>query len=183
MARVSRKPAVREQGTCMIRKPERVYYAAVYARLSVEDNNRAGDRESITMQRYMLEKYVEAQTDMRLFMLQNSHRFIPTVVFKHRSGNDNLWFQQPNCKRRHIHVCNPDLHIIQRNLFHPGNQLPEAQPLSEYTDSSYKDARHINAVSPQAGHGSMRYPSCYYRHCLIFIKQLQLSKERDEQEG
>ena len=66
MARVSRKPAVREQGTCMIRKPERVYYAAVYARLSVEDNNRAGDRESITMQRYMLEKYVEAQTDMRL---------------------------------------------------------------------------------------------------------------------
>ena len=66
MARVSRKAAVMEQEAGIISKPERVYSTAVYARLSVEDNNRAGDRESITMQRYMLEKYVEAQADMRL---------------------------------------------------------------------------------------------------------------------
>ncbi len=97
--------------------------------------------------------------------------------------NDNLWFQQPNCKRRHIHVCNPDLYIIRKTLFHSANRLPEAQPLSEYTDSDYKDTRHINIVSPQAGHGSMRDPSCYSHHNLILIKQLQLSKERDEQEG
>ena len=32
----------------------------------MEDNNRTGDRESITMQRYMLEKYVDSQADMRL---------------------------------------------------------------------------------------------------------------------
>lgn len=61
MARVSRKAAVMEQEAGIISKPERVYSTAVYARLSVEDNNRAGDRESITMQRYMLEKYVEAR--------------------------------------------------------------------------------------------------------------------------
>ena len=66
MARVSRKAAVMEQEARIASKPERVYSTAVYARLSVEDNNRAGDRESITMQRYMLEKYVEAQADMRL---------------------------------------------------------------------------------------------------------------------
>ena len=66
MARVSRKAAQAGQGAQEPFQPERVYHAAVYARLSVEDNNRAGDRESITMQKYMLEKYVEVQEDMRL---------------------------------------------------------------------------------------------------------------------
>ncbi len=67
MARMSRKAAVMEQEVRITTKPERVYSTAVYARLSVEDNNRAGDRESITMQRYMLEKYVDTQADMRLY--------------------------------------------------------------------------------------------------------------------
>ncbi|RKJ04520.1 recombinase [bacterium D16-54] len=66
MARVSRKAAQAGQGAQEPFQPERVYHAAVYARLSVEDNNRAGDRESIAMQKYMLEKYVEVQEDMRL---------------------------------------------------------------------------------------------------------------------
>lgn len=69
MARVSRKAALSKQEiqeTQVSFQPERVYHTAVYARLSVEDNNRAGDRESITMQKYMLEKYVDAQTDMQL---------------------------------------------------------------------------------------------------------------------
>ena len=69
MARVSRKAALAKQETQETQvsfQPERVYHTAVYARLSVEDNNRAGDRESITMQKYMLEKYVDAQADMRL---------------------------------------------------------------------------------------------------------------------
>lgn len=66
MARVSRKAAVMEKEFQTQASPGRVYRTAVYARLSVEDNNRAGDKESITMQRYMLEKYVDAQADMRL---------------------------------------------------------------------------------------------------------------------
>ena len=55
MARVSRKAAIMETEPKAAFLPERVYNTAVYARLSVEDNNRTGDRESITMQRYMLE--------------------------------------------------------------------------------------------------------------------------------
>ncbi len=66
MARVSRKAGLVKQETQVPFQPERVYHAAVYARLSVEDNSRGGDRESITMQKYMLEKYVDAQADMRL---------------------------------------------------------------------------------------------------------------------
>lgn len=66
MARVSRKGIQAGQGAEKPFNLERVYRAAVYARLSVEDNNRTGDRESITMQKYMLEKYVDAQEDMRL---------------------------------------------------------------------------------------------------------------------
>lgn len=66
MARVSRKAAIMETEPKAAFLPERVYNTVVYARLSVEDNNRTGDRESITMQRYMLEKYVDAQADMRL---------------------------------------------------------------------------------------------------------------------
>ena len=66
MARVSRKAAIAEQETPITSTPERIYSTAIYARLSVEDSKRADDRESIALQRYMLEKYVEAQADMRL---------------------------------------------------------------------------------------------------------------------
>lgn len=66
MARVSRKAAAMDTGSRAGFQPERIYNTAVYARLSVEDNNRAGDRESIAMQRYMLEKYVDSQADMRI---------------------------------------------------------------------------------------------------------------------
>jgi len=48
-------------------QPERVYRAATYVRLSVEDNNCAGgNQESIQMQRYICEKYIEGQPDMFL---------------------------------------------------------------------------------------------------------------------
>ena len=67
MARVSRKAALAQTGkSCLAAAPEKVYHAAAYVRLSVEDNGRAGDKESIAMQQYMLEKYIEAQPDMRL---------------------------------------------------------------------------------------------------------------------
>ncbi len=67
MARVSRKAAIMEtEENCLAVIPERVYHAAAYVRLSVEDNRRIDDKESIAMQRYMLEKYIEGQPDMRL---------------------------------------------------------------------------------------------------------------------
>lgn len=67
MARVSRKAAIMQADREPVASsPERIYQTAIYVRLSVEDNNRTGDQESITMQRYMLEKFVSAQEDMRL---------------------------------------------------------------------------------------------------------------------
>lgn len=46
--------------------PERIYNAAAYVRLSVEGNDLERNRESISTQRCMLEKYIEQQPDMRL---------------------------------------------------------------------------------------------------------------------
>ena len=65
MARTSRKAAARETATAAP-LPERIYNAAVYVRLSVEGEDREKNQESIAMQQYMLEKYVDAQPDMRL---------------------------------------------------------------------------------------------------------------------
>ena len=64
MARTSRKAAVIETEPAL---PEKVYHAAIYVRLSVEDNKRTGDGESIAMQQYMLEKYIAQQPDMMLY--------------------------------------------------------------------------------------------------------------------
>ena len=58
MARVSRKAAIsgeREGGL-----------VPAYVRLSVEGADREKNRETISTQRYMLEKYIETQPDMRL---------------------------------------------------------------------------------------------------------------------
>ena len=68
MARVSRKTAVSGNVTLAsaLQAPERVYHTAAYVRLSVEDNKHTGDKESIRMQQYMLEKYITVQPDMQL---------------------------------------------------------------------------------------------------------------------
>lgn len=66
MARTSRKAAVMGAGTAPV-APERVYHAAAYVRLSVEDNRHAGDGDSIAMQQYMLEKYIAGRPDMMLY--------------------------------------------------------------------------------------------------------------------
>ena len=67
MARVSRKAALAQTGNgCLAAAPEKVYNAAAYVRLSVEGEDKERNRESITTQRYMLEKYIEKQPDMRL---------------------------------------------------------------------------------------------------------------------
>ena len=65
MARVSRKAMViKAEETAVL--PERIFHTAIYLRLSVENNHHSREQESINMQRYMLEKYVEAQPDMQL---------------------------------------------------------------------------------------------------------------------
>ncbi len=67
MARVSRKAAIlREEKNCLAAVPEKIYNVAAYVRLSVEGDNLEKNRESISTQRCMLEKYIEKQTDMRL---------------------------------------------------------------------------------------------------------------------
>lgn len=67
MARVSRKAALAQTGnSCLAAVPERIYNAAAYVRLSVEGEDKERNKESITTQRYMLEKYIEKQPDMRL---------------------------------------------------------------------------------------------------------------------
>jgi len=64
MARVSRKAASVKQDVTVC--PEKVYQTAVYVRLSVVGSDLGRNQDSIEMQRYMLEKYVETQPDMRL---------------------------------------------------------------------------------------------------------------------
>ena len=69
MARKSRKtpmPAEDKAVAAFEYKPERIYHTAAYVRLSVEDNRYSKDRESIAVQQYMLEKYIEGQKDMQL---------------------------------------------------------------------------------------------------------------------
>ncbi|MCX4305357.1 MAG: recombinase family protein [Acetatifactor sp.] len=64
MARISRKTASVEQDVTIC--SERAYQTAVYVRLSVVGSDLGQNQDSIEMQRYMLEKYVETQPDMRL---------------------------------------------------------------------------------------------------------------------
>lgn len=65
MARTSRKTAW-TGAAGQPAQPERIYQTAAYVRLSVEDNNRAGDGDSIFMQQHMLERYISMQPDMVL---------------------------------------------------------------------------------------------------------------------
>lgn len=65
MARTSRKAAIMGTEALSV-VPERVYHAAAYVRLSVEDSGHVGDSDSIGMQQYMLEKYITEQPDMAL---------------------------------------------------------------------------------------------------------------------
>lgn len=72
MARVSRKGTVTGSSipatasVILSETPERVYHTAAYVRLSVEDNRRDRNKDSIKMQQYMLEQYIAVQPDMRL---------------------------------------------------------------------------------------------------------------------
>lgn len=67
MARVSRKAAISEEReSSLAASPEKIYNAAAYVRLSVEGADLEKNRETISTQHYMLERYIETQPDMRL---------------------------------------------------------------------------------------------------------------------
>lgn len=99
MARTSRKAAAMEAAASSV-APERVYHAAAYVRLSVEDNKRCGDRESITMQQYMLEKYISGQPDMVLHGIYSDNG---------ESGTD---FERPGFERMMDSVRNREVDCI-----------------------------------------------------------------------
>lgn len=72
MARTSRKNLsnanVQGNGNAAVLiQPERIFHAAAYVRLSVEDNHYSKDCESIEMQQYMVEKFIAEQPDMILY--------------------------------------------------------------------------------------------------------------------
>ena len=72
MARTSRKNIsnanVQGNGSAAVLiQPERIFHAAAYIRLSVEDNHYSKDCESIEMQQYMVEKFIVEQPDMILY--------------------------------------------------------------------------------------------------------------------
>ena len=68
MARKSRASAIAAD-TMPVQQLEKVYSTGIYVRLSVEDNNRKEDSDSIEMQKYMLQKYVNEQPDLRVYSL------------------------------------------------------------------------------------------------------------------
>lgn len=78
MARKSRKAAIIASLMGEVEPivvPERIYNTAIYVRLSVEDNSYGEESDSIEIQQLMLEKYVNDQSDMRLYSIftDNGH--------------------------------------------------------------------------------------------------------------
>lgn len=123
MARTSRKAAAMEAAASSV-APEHVYRAAAYVRLSVEDNKRPGDRESIAMQQYMLEKYIAEQPDMVLQGIYSDNG---------ESGTD---FERPGFERMMDSVRNreadcivvKDLSRFGRNYVETGYYLEKIFP-------------------------------------------------------
>ncbi len=68
MARISRKAIILGQ-TAEMQIQTSMYNVAAYVRLSVEDGSGEKHPESIAMQRYLLEAYIEKQPDMKLYQV------------------------------------------------------------------------------------------------------------------
>lgn len=68
MARKSRTSAIASD-IMPVQQLEKVYSTGIYVRLSVEDNNRKEDGDSIEMQKYMLQKYVNERPDLSVYSL------------------------------------------------------------------------------------------------------------------
>ncbi|MCM1045721.1 MAG: recombinase family protein [Candidatus Gastranaerophilales bacterium] len=124
MARISRKAALAETEDNLVAVSEKVYNTAVYVRLSVEGEDKEKNRESISTQRYMLEKYIEKQPDMRL-----------AAVF-YDNGETGTDFERPGFERmmdevRHRKIdciVVKDLSRFGRNYVETGYYLEKIFP-------------------------------------------------------
>ncbi len=114
MARISRKTAIMG----MAAKPEesrRVYHAAAYVRLSVEDGSCEEQPESIATQQYMLENYIAQQPDMELYQVYCDNG---------KSGTD---FERPDFERMMKDVERQKVNcIVVKDLSRFGRNYVEA---------------------------------------------------------
>ena len=73
MARVSRK----NKAQAILEPIEHVYNTAIYIRLSIEDSG-TNRSETIETQQYMVEQFVNAQQDMKLYSVYKDNGFTGT---------------------------------------------------------------------------------------------------------
>lgn len=73
MARVSRK----NKAQTILEPIEHVYSTAIYIRLSIEDSG-TNSSETIETQQYMVEQFVNAQQDMKLYSIYKDNGFTGT---------------------------------------------------------------------------------------------------------
>jgi DNA invertase Pin-like site-specific DNA recombinase len=128
MARKSRQNAIAAslngEVTESVASPERIYYTAIYVRLSVEDNSYGAESESIQIQQLMLERFVNEQADMRLCQIFCDNGF---------SGTD---FERPDFEKMmdeamagHIDcIVVKDLSRFGRNYVEAGYYIEKTFP-------------------------------------------------------
>ncbi len=104
--------------------PEQIYSAGIYVRLSVEDNNRKEDSESIEVQKYMLQKYVDAQPDLKIFSVYCDNGRTGTNFERPEFERlmEDVRAGQVNC------VVVKDLSRLGRNYIETGNYMEKIFP-------------------------------------------------------
>ena len=149
MARTSRKAAVIETEPAL---PEKVYHAAIYVRLSVEDNKRTGDGESIAMQQYMLEKYVAQQPDMMLYGVYSDNGESGTGFA--RPGFEHM---MDGVRKREIDcIIVKDLSRFGRNYVETGYYLEKIFPYLGVRFVAVND--HYDTENEKEGNESCNFP-------------------------
>lgn len=123
MARKSRSSAIATDAM-PVQQLEKVYNTGIYVRLSVEDNNRKEDSDSIEMQKYMLQKYVNEQPDMRLYFLYCDNGRTGTNFERPEFERlmDDVRAGKVNC------VVVKDLSRLGRNYIETGNYMEKIFP-------------------------------------------------------
>ena len=122
MARKSRASAIATDAA-PVQTPEKVYNTGIYVRLSVEDNNRK-DSDSIEMQKYMLQKYVNEQPNMRVYSLYSDNGRTGTNFKRPEFERlmDDVRAGKVNC------VVVKDLSRLGRNYIETGNYMEKIFP-------------------------------------------------------
>ncbi|NJD02782.1 MAG: recombinase family protein [Ruminiclostridium sp.] len=123
MARKSRASAI-AMDDAPVQAPEKVYSTGIYARLSVEDNNHKEDGDSIEMQKYMLQKYVNEQPDMRIYSLYCDNGRTGTNFERPEFERlmDDVRAGKVNC------IVVKDLSRLGRNYIETGNYMEKIFP-------------------------------------------------------